>query len=224
MSDRKRIFFHILLLVILISYIFVIELLYNPGVKIVDYGPRKGFSVSGNEEASPPLLVWFQLSGSISEKTVIVFNNEELDTTVDFENIVVTASVPDQLRKIPGEYKLFVKDVLSGSRTTQVSLELLEPFLKINKYGPESIEIPRDMNERQIGQTAVWFSYEGTVSPATRVYWLDRELDTAVNEKEGIISATIPEDLLVEGSFLLKLADFETNLFSNEVMIKVIYH
>jgi hypothetical protein len=202
-------------------YLLLVELTFSVRIEVDSCGPESGLAIREDQEEVAPLLIWCKLKDEPGEKTVILFNDEELDTTVDFDNHVVTAPVPVHLRKLPGHHTLMLRDVQSGVNTSRIPFRLLKPFLRILNFGPTTLALSDRVAGAQDHQTAVWFSYEGTVTPATRVFLSDKELQTAVDEKEEIISAIIPDELLQVGSLELKLIDKDTNMFSNSVVLQV---
>jgi hypothetical protein len=86
---------------------------------LLDFGPHstkagKGFNIQSSGQSA----LWFRTRYATAA-TVVVFNNNELETTVGNESSV-SAIIPDKLLKTPGEYTVFLLDKSQGIRSNSV--------------------------------------------------------------------------------------------------------
>lgn len=210
-------------LCIIFGYHFLLDSRFD--LDIESYGPSYSFVLSNSENEKntiPDLAVWFKVKGELDEGYHVIFNDTKIPSTVDIAQNLVTALVPDHSRLKPGRYPMYIENSFKNSRSSEVSLVLLEKKIVIEKFGPKVIKLSElNMNENVV----IWFEYKGVVAGNTALKFKDQTFPAAMlqeNDEGGGASAQIPYTVFKKGIFKMRLRDEVNNFESNEVVLKVV--
>lgn len=96
---------------------------------LIEFGPRKtSAGTVFNLQPDGHSAIWASVANATAS-TVMTFEGERLDSVVNKEGTLVTATVPPRLYKRPGEYAIALEDTTNGRRSNKL-IFLVQETLK----------------------------------------------------------------------------------------------
>lgn len=94
--------------------------------------------------------------------------------------------------------------------------------IKIVNFGPKGTTVSTGFNIQQNGQSAIWIQASNIKTPYVSVIWNNTALTSTFHEKNNIVTALVPNELLQsKGKIEIYIIDQENKIKSNKAIFEI---